>query len=197
MMPRDDASSFFILKDDKISINPKVLFIPEFAYIHEKDRSTHKRKSLKEFAYIYYMADYKSEYNAYGLSKKQQIGLDIFNNKNYKPEKYILEAIDRYTELQKTPSMRYLESIRNRVNKLIGFLDNVEIDNKSKDGTYLNPFVTIDKVTKVLNELEQVVEKLEKWEKKVFREEEDMQIRGGGILNAFENPEDARWLINR
>ena len=49
----------------------------------------------------------------------------------------------------------------------------------------------------VLNELEDVVEKLEKWEKKVFDEEEDMQIRGGGILNAFENPEDASWLFKK
>lgn len=197
MTQKNNETSFFIIDGDKVFINPKALLIPEFAFIHERDRSQNKRKSTKEFAYVYYMADYKSEYNAYGINKNEQIAKDIFGNKKYKPEKYILDAIDKYSDLQKSPSMRYLEAIRNRVNRLIKFLDTADIDNKDKEGKYLNPFVTIDKVTKVLNELEDVVEKLEKWEKKVFDEEEDMQIRGGGILNAFENPEDASWLFKK
>lgn len=195
MSYRNIETALFVRDGDVVRINPKALLIPEFAYIHEKDGSKYKRKSIREFSYIYYMADYRSEYNAYGLNKKEQIAKDIFGRKNYKPEKYILDAIDKYIELQRSPSMRYLESIRNRVNRVITFLDNAEIDNKDKEGKYKNPFITIDKTTKVLNELEDVMEKLEKWEKKVYEEESDMQIRGGGLLNAFENPEDARWLI--
>ena len=195
MTSKNSENSFFIIDNDKVQINPKVLLIPEFAYLYERDHSQYKKKVLKEFAYIHYVADYKSEYNAYGLTKNQQIALDIFGNKKYKPDQFVLKAIDKYQDLQKTSSMRYLESIRNRVDRIIGFLDNADQVSIDKEGIYINPFLTIDKVTKVLNELEDVVEKLEKWEKKVFEEEEDMQIRGGGILNAFEDPENAKWIV--
>lgn len=197
MTSKNSENSFFIIENERVAINPKTLLIPEFAFLYERDHSQYKKKVLKEFAYIYYIADYKSEYNAYGLLKEQQVALDIFGNKKYKPDNHVKKAIDKYKELQMSPSMRYLESIRNRVDRIISYLDGadqVDIDN---EGIYRNPFVTIDKVTKVLNELEDVVEKLEKWEKKVFEEEDDMQIRGGGVLNAFENPEDAKWLGNK
>jgi hypothetical protein len=179
---------------DKIVINPKALLIPEFTDLYERDRSAGKKKAAKEFAYIYYIADYKSEYNAYGLAKEKQLGIDIFQQRNYKPDPMVKKAIDKYIKLQETPSMQYLIAIRNRVQRVIQFIDKAEIENKDIEGTYKNPFITIEKVTKVFRELEDVIEKLEKWEKKVFDEEEEMQIRGGGMLNAFENSEDAKWL---
>jgi len=194
MTVKNDNTGLFIFVNDRIVINPKTLFIPEFSDLYERDRSQGKKKAMKEFAYIYYMADYKSEYNSYGLNKEKQIGIDIMQNRNYKPDPYVKRAIEKYEKLQETPSMQYLIAIRNRVQRVIRYLDNADIKDKGIDEKYLNPFVTIEKVTKVLNEMEGVIEKLEKWERKVFDEEEEMQIRGGGILNAFENPEDAKWL---
>lgn len=175
-------------------INPKALFIPEFDDIYRRDTTSSKKRALKEFAYIYYIADYLSEYNAYGLSKERQICIDIFENRNYKPDPLIVKAIEKYQKLQETPSMQYLIAIRNRVQKIIQYLDNAEIKDQDKDGAYKNPFLVIDKVTKVFNGLEDTIEKLEKWEKKVFDEEEDMKIRGGGNLNVFEDPTKADWL---
>jgi hypothetical protein len=191
----------FIIENDKVVINPKALIIPEFATIHERDRSTGKKRSVREFAYIYYIADYKSEYDVYGLSKESQLGLDLFNNKNYKPDPEIQKAIEKYKLLQETPSMRYLISMRKRINRTITYLDNVEIRDKIKgeegEVKYLNPHVTIDKIVTTMKQIEDVIEKLEKWEKKVFDEEEDMKIRGGGMLNVFEDPESAKWINNK
>jgi len=176
-------------------INPKALLIPEFNDIYRRDRTSAKKHALKEFAYIYFMADYSSEYNAYGLSKQEQLGIDIFSRKSYKPDLLIKKAIDKYEQLQETPSMQYLKAIRNRVQRVISFLDNAELqEGPDKDGAYTNPFIKIDKLTKVFNELEDVIEKLEKWEKKVFDEEEEMKIRGGGNINVFEDPGKADWL---
>lgn len=194
MIAKNNEIALFHLDGNKIQINPKALFIPEFADLYNRDTSQYKKKALKEFAYIYFIADYKSEYNAYMLAKEKQIAIDIMQNRNYKADPMVKKAIDKYIKLQETPSMQYLIAIRNRVNHVIQFLDKAEIENKGIDDKYKNPFIIIDKVSKVLNELESVVEKLEKWEKKVFDEEDDMKIRGGGILNAFENPEDAQWL---
>lgn len=190
-------NDFFLMEGDKVVINPKVLCVPEFAKIYDEDRSQGKRKALKEFRYVYFMSDYKSEYNAYGLNKDSQLGLEIFNNKNYRPDPDVQAAMEKYEMLQNTPSMQYLKACRSRTNNLIKFLTNAEVQDKDKEGNYKNPFIQIDKVTKVLNELEDVVEKLEKWEKKVFEEEEDMQIRGGGKVNVFEDPQNAKWIGNK
>ena len=194
---KSGSNDLFLMVDDRITINPKALLISDFNDIYIRDRSAGKRRALKEFAYIYYMADYQSEYNAYGLSKETQLGIDIFMEHKYKPDLLVKKAIEKYEKLQETPSMQYLIAIRNRVQKIIQFLDGAEIKEKDSDGTYKNPLMQIDKVTKVFNELENVIEKLEKWEKKVFDEEEDMKIRGGGELNAFENPEDAKWIFKK
>jgi len=195
MITRNNETSLFLFDNNKIIINPKALLIPEFADLFARDRSFNKKKVLKEFAYIHYIADYRSEYNSYGLTKEKQIAIDIMQNRNYKPDPMVKKAIEKYIKLQETPSMQYLLAIRNRVQHVIQFLDKAELKEKGTfDEKYANPFITIEKVTKVLNEMEDVIEKLEKWEKKVFEEEEDMKIRGGGLLNAFENPEDAKWL---
>ena len=192
---KSGSNDLFLMVDDRITINPRALLISEFNDIYIRDRSAGKKRSLKEFAYVYYMADYQSEYNAYGISKETQLGIDIFMDRKYKPDLIVQKAIDKYQKLQETPSMQFLIAIRNRVQKVIQFLDKADVKMENKEGNYVSPWGTIDKVTKVLNDFENIIEKLEKWEKKVFDEEEDMKIRGGGVLNAFENPEDAKWIF--
>jgi hypothetical protein len=200
MIGKDSQSALFVYEGEKVRINPKALFIPEFSDLYERDHSTGKKKALKELSYVYFMADYHSEYNSYGLSKERQLGIDIFMNRNYKPDPYVQKAIDKYIQLQQTPSMRYLLSMRQRINSVIDYLDNAQIkDSKRKDDEVvtINPFITIDKITSTMSKIEDILEKVEKWEKKVFEEEEDMKIRGGGMLNAFEDPDTATWLIKK
>jgi hypothetical protein len=94
--------------------------------------------------------------------------------------------------------------MRQRVNSVIDYLDSVQIRdkkrNKKEDGTfdetYLNPFISINEIVKTMGKLEETLESIEKWEKKVFDEEEEMKIRGGGHVNAFEDPESAKWIGN-
>lgn len=174
----------------KITINPKVLIVPEFLHIWDRDKSQKKSKATKELIYVYLMADFDSEYNAYGLSKEIQIGIDVFENKNYKPDPLVRKAIDKYENLQNTSSMRYLRAIRNRIDQNIGYLDRFTVEeNKEKEPN----FALINQATASMQKMEDVLEKLEKWEKKVYHEEEEMRIRGGGILNVFEDPYSAEW----
>jgi hypothetical protein len=199
-----NSNGIFVTENDKVIINPKALLIPEFEEIYNRDRSVSKKRAARELAYVYYMADYHSEYNAYGLSKESQLGFDLFDNKRYKPDPAVQKAIEKYTILQETPSMRYLISMRNRINKTIDYLDNVKVidkvKEKDKDGEaerYVNPFIKIEKIISTMTKIDEILDKVEKWEKKVFEEEEDMKIRGGGILNVFEDPENAKWLKSK
>lgn len=186
-IPGQNVSNFFILRDGKvIQVNPKILLIPEFYRIWERDKSKNKQKALKEFAFIYFMADYESEYNAYGLDKEVQIAEDVMEDKSYKADEMILEAMAKYETFQETHSMRYLKATRRLVDRLIKYYE--DISNKT-DEEY-NPKFAADS----MKSIEEIMEKIEKWERKVYGESEEMTIRGGGKVGLFEDKENATYL---
>jgi len=168
--------------------DPMLMLVPEFKKIWDRDPSKTKKKAKQEFAYIYFIADYKSEYNTFGLEKEENIAKDIMKDKKYIPDDTVIEAIEKYEKLQLTSSMRYLKSIRMTVDSLIAYLESLKYNPvKKKD---YEPA----KITKSLKDIEVILEKLEKWERKVFHEEEEMIIRGGGKAGMFEDKEKATWL---
>jgi len=180
----------FILKSGTIDIEPKALFIPEFKTLYDRDKSKDKSMAMKEFAYVYFIADYKSEYNIYGLEKRTMISSEIMGTPNYKPDDIVNDAITRYELIQQTYSMRYLRSVRDTIDSLMKFYDELRFKSKTTNVASYDPSL----VTKALKEVELILEKIEKWEKKVKGEEDMMQIRGGGKIGLFEDPEKATWL---
>lgn len=185
---------FILNKENKVDIESKILYIPEFKKIWLRDNTKNKSRAKKEFAFIYYTADYKSEYNVYGLDKTEAIARDIMGNEKYMPDPTIEKAIERYVKMQETYSMRYLKSVRETVESLMRFYDDLRYKGDSRENTLEydpNP------VIKGMKEIEAILEKLEKWEKKVLSEEENMSIRGGGNIGIFEDKENATWLNNR
>lgn len=153
-----------------------MLFIPEFKKIWDRDSSKNKDKAIKELAYVYFVADYKSEYNIYGIEKRSFVAREVMENPEYIPDEDIENAINKYTRLQETSSMRYLRSIRDTVDSIIKYNDALKFD-ADKDAKTYNPSLA----TKALKDVGSIVEDLEKWEKKVYGEEDQMNIRGGDL----------------
>jgi hypothetical protein len=183
----------FIYENNKVTIDPKLLFVPQFRVIWERDRTRLKKKANRDFAFIYFMADWQSEYNAYGLDKEVYIAEDIMRDKKYRADEEILAAIQKYEELQETSSMSYLKSVRKTVYSLIKYYDDLRYKGKEGDLELFDPAA----ITKSMKEIGGIVDNLEKYEKKVKSEEEIMQIRGGGNVGVFEDKEKATWLIAR
>jgi len=181
---------FVVGKNNKVEIEPRMLLIPEFKKVWESDQSKFKAKATKEFAFIYFMGDYKSEYNIYGIEKEKAIANDIMEDEKYIPPKSVIIAIKKYEDLQETFSMRYLKSVRETMNSLMKFYDELRFKSKSSNVSSYDPTL----VTKALKEVEIILEKVEKWEKKVKEEEGNMQIRGGGKIGIFEDSDNATWL---
>jgi hypothetical protein len=173
-----------------VEIEPKALFIPEFKKVWDRDKTKDKSQSLKEFAYIYFVADYKSEYNIYGLEKRSVVAFEIMGDSLYEPDEVVNNALLRYEAIQETYSMRYLRSIRGTVDSLMKFYEDLRYISKTKNASQYDPTT----VTKAMKEVEIVLEKIEKWERKVKGEEDLMQIRGGGKIGLFEDPEKATWM---
>jgi hypothetical protein len=186
VMVQQMMSNFFILEQGKVvNINPKVLLIPEFQRLWIQDKSHNKAKALREFAFIYFMADFQSEYNAYGLDKEEQIADDIFGDPKYRPNDSMMEAIGKYEKLQQTHSLRMLKAIQSQADRLIR---HNELE-AMKDTDY-DP----RKAMASMKGFEDVMEQLEKWTKKVAGEEDEMIIRGGGKVGLFEDSENATYL---
>jgi len=182
----------FTFKDNAVTVDPKLLFIPEFRRIWDRDKTKAKKRANLELAFVYYTADYKSEYNAYGLEKEELIAKDIMGDIKYLADELMLEAIEKYEKMQESYSLRYLKSTRKTVDSLILYYEQLQYDPKGENKDFAP-----DKITKALKETEVIVEKLEKWDKKVLAEEEGMQIRGGGRVGMFEDPEKATWINKR
>jgi hypothetical protein len=169
-----------------------MLLIPEFKKIWDRDTSKNKDKAIKEFAYIYFVGDYKSEYNIYGIEKRSMVSREVMEDPGYVSDDLIEDAIKKYIKLQETSSMRYLRSIRDMVDSIIKFNDALKFNDSSDTKNY-NPSLA----TKALKDVGSIVEDLEKWEKKVYGEEDQMAIRGGGKVGLFEDPEKATWMTVR
>lgn len=169
-----------------------MLLIPEFKKIWDRDNSKIKASATKELAYVYFVADYKSEYNIYGIEKRLVVAKEIMEDEKYVSDILVENAITKYTKLQETSSMRYLRSIRDTVDSIIKFNDALKFNSDTDAKTY-NPSLA----TKALKDVGSIVEDLEKWEKKVYGEEEQMNIRGGGKVGLFEDPEKATWMTAR
>lgn len=180
----------FTIKNGKPEIEAKALFIPEFKRLWSRDKTKRKARAVKELAYVYFMADYKSEYNIYGIEKPKMIAIEIMNNEHFEPDEFVLDAIDKYERLQETYSMRYLKSVRNTIDSMMKFYNELQYKAGQDNVLDYNP----DRVMKSMKEVEIIVEKIEKWERKVRSEEETMKIKGGGKVGIFEDAEKATWL---
>lgn len=183
---------FIRTKENRVEIDPKMLWVPEFKAIWSRDKSKDKRRANREFAYIYFVADYKSEYNVYGIEKQIAVSRDIMGKDEYVPDEIVQAAIEKYEKMQETASMRYLKSVYATVNSLIKFYDELRFKSESSNAMQYDPNPAI----KGMKEVELILEKVEKWERKVLSEEDNMQIRGGGSLSMFEDKESATWLKN-
>jgi len=155
---------FILTQNNRVEIEPKTLWIPEFKAVWEADRTKKKAKATKEFAYIYFMADYKSEFNIFGLEKPRIIGEDIMGSSEYDPSQLVLDAIKKYEKLQESFSMRYLRSVRDTVNSLMVFYEELRFKKDQTDMKNFDP----TKVTKGLKDVETILSQLEKWEKKII-----------------------------
>jgi len=187
-------SNLLMLSGKDVVPNGLLLQIEPFNSLWE--RSDDKEKVLKDFAYIYCKADWKSEYNSYGLQKDIHIAIDIFGDKDYHPDKLIEECIEKYKELQKTPSLSLIDTSLMAVNSVKYFFEEMTIKVDDSDDEKKKKFAKFDftKVLKSIKDIGIAIDALNSLSEKIMQEEKvlNIVIRGGGNIGVFEN--DAPWI---
>ena len=123
-------------RDERNRVKPmrETLLIPEFHAIWLADKTAVKEQAMKEFAYIYFVANYKSPFvERYPADKvEHEVKRQIMGNDKYNPPKRVLEALNAFRRLY-NPKARELFDLADlavaRLNKeLTKRMDKDELD---------------------------------------------------------------------
>lgn len=175
------------LSNNNLSIQPEALLIKEFKTLWDRDKSKGKDKALKDLAYIYYSTDFQSIYRNYHPdTRDSKIKLDIYNDREYSVDLAIVEAQNKYKELQTTLSMELLSDAEIGIDKLRIYFQNVDFA-ADEEGKAAKIFIANVK------QLGELVKGLKLLREEVEKELVDqMQLRGGSTIGKRELPPDRR-----
>ena len=171
------------LHEKKPIISPEALTIKEFANLWQRDKTAKKERAMQEIAFIYWKYYFASPYRVYDRAEKdKKITKDVISIPNWKPDKLVKAAGEKYEELQATPSIGLLEDAESAVMKLRGYFRTVNLKSDST-GTISKNLISnlsnLDGIVKGLKNLRDQVE-MEQFDKK--------KIKGAGVIGARENP---------
>jgi len=180
---------FDIVKNE-VRMNPDILAVPAFNILWDRDISKNKTTAKKELSYVVFLSDFKSPYRDLPLREKANIiRADIFGKRSeWKPDELVQEAILKYKELQKTPTMYLYEAAVEAEEKIADYFRTVDfnvVDDIGKAAKDLaSSMVTIGNIHKSLASLKQQVE----------TEISDTNARGNTEIYYYENPESVQKL---
>jgi len=203
----------FDSENGEVVISPQAKQLAPFRAIWTRDRDKAKIVALKELAYVYYMADYRSPYfNLPSEDREALIVRSLFKEekdprlervREWKPDNIIQEAIVFYKVLCQTPTMRLLEQTKNsildsdrlvsisrrRMHALMDRLDTMdaieEVDEISKVGIQaVNTFKNIINIAETIPDVHKTLNAVEDMIKKEISG--SSRVKGGGALNPRE-----------
>ena len=153
---------FFDIQDFKIKLRVENLAIKEFKDLVTADKSKSKNKALDQFLYIYMMHSYKSPYRDFPDEvKEKSIINDVLSEKIDTKDPMVIAAINKYLELNSTPSIALLNSAKNAMYKSAKHLDSAPISS-GKDGNITQITATIDKMSKTIQSYDSIKQQVEK-----------------------------------
>jgi len=162
--------NLFELNDFNVTFSPQALALKPFKAIWDADKTKDKSKAINELSFIYFMADYRSDF-AYIVDediREKEILQNLAFSKGYKVHKRVYEAIEFYKEHSQTVSSRLLSTARLAVHKIEEFI-------KTADITDIN-LPKIFSSAKQLPELSKTIDTLEEQIKK--QQENKSNARG-------------------
>jgi uncharacterized protein YqgV (UPF0045/DUF77 family) len=199
--------------DLSLEIVPEVLEIPEFKAIVKRIKKCKgdtdgrlKLMARKELAYVYHMSSDEGPYFSFAPKERhQRLSNDLFEDHKWEPDAEILAGIEKFKELNQTPSSKTVGTIINalhKANKIVDTLIN-EIENNLDEEKYKQgvtnkqgQIVTgveimlgdIQALIKAANEIPKSIDIFEKLQEKILKEKQvaASKFRGGAEISDFE-----------
>lgn len=176
----------FELTNNQPTITVECLLIPEFKALWDRDKTKDKSKAYNELRFIYFSTDFKSLYLAIDEEDRfEKLVDDFISIKNWKPDKLILDAINKYKEFQNTPTMRFLEDNQAAMESMGKYFRNIDWKEVNDKGT---PIYSISQVSTAVKNAGAIIDNIEKLKDKVAKEQSltNTVNRGGGTGGLME-----------
>lgn len=155
----------------EVTVQPEAVTLTPFRKIINRDKKKAKTTAQAELAFIYFFADYKSDFQT-TLDETQRMKeimevLDLPST--WQPDKAVMDAIEFYKKRSKTTSSQLLEDSRVAAAKVSKFLKTVDlglVDENNK------PIHDAKKVAETIKALPAIISAIDEIEKIVTRQEE-------------------------
>ena len=172
----------FDIKGNEVILNANILGIPPFIDLWTRDESQSKAKARKEISYVTFLCDNTID-NPYRVhSEKEREGIlrkDYIKDENWKPDKVVLAAIEKFKAFQDTPIARRVKAAKVASEKLDDYFRTVKITSDETAGKVL------DNITK----LKRAIDTIDDLEDKLLKEQTESTARGGVEIGIFEMPD--------
>lgn len=160
---------FDISKNNIVVPKAEILLVKEFKNLWKRDKTEKKEKALNEFAYIYFKHDFKSTYKSSYTEEEIEVELkrDIFNKVNWKADKLVIEAEEKYKKLQITKSLAFLDAAEKALSEIKKYFNDFNLEGLDKK----NKHTAVKNMMSNLKEVEEVTLKLFNTRKRVELEQ--------------------------
>ena len=164
---------FEVGEKDEIRISAFNKAIPEFAEL----------KTREELLYVYHSGSYKSPYANYDLNQRAN---KVHQDYGVEPTEYLRKAVEKFIELQKTPTMRFLKANMEGMEKLRRFLNTVDLNERDEK---MKPIYKPYDITSAMEKSGKIIESIQQLEEKVKKELSvaTAKVRGGYEVNKWED----------
>ena len=179
--------NLFEVENDVVIFSPQALMLKPFKEIWDKDKTKDKSNAATTLAFVYYMADDRSDFMHIldPLERAEEISpyLNLTSKFNTQ-SKEIIRAIHFYEQMSVTTSTRLLHSTRLILQKISEFLDSVNMNEVDDRGKLKHD---ITKITSAVEKIPKLVKAINEIEKEVIKEKELKAQSGNRTSAMFED----------
>jgi len=107
----------FDIVGGEVVLTPEGLAVPAFKRLWDNDKSKDKKTALDEIKYVVFLVDpIKSPYKDIDeLIKESTIRADIFKDSGWEPNQDVIDAVEKFTELRYTTTLKVLRAAKTAV----------------------------------------------------------------------------------
>jgi len=179
--------NLFEMHEGMLIVSPEILGLKVFKKIYDRDKSKAKTKAFEELSYVYFFADFKSDFSDIvdEEERKQSIIEAVITDQKWEPDGLIEEAIDLYLERSNTVTSAMLDDAKSAVKKISKFLRNIDLNERDDKGKLVH---NASQIAKTVGDMSNIVENVSALEQKVKKElEEESNMAGGHKKSLFED----------
>lgn len=163
----------------EVTVAPEALVFKQFRKLWERDKSKEKEKAMLELGFLYFFCDPRSDYQ-YIVDDEARMKAVIEGlgfPKDWKLDAAMNDAVTLYRSFE-TPAAILLKAAREGVDKIQKMLRDIDLTETDEKG---KPVVSIKDYMAVLKMVPEVAAMLQKAEKTINEEEEELGQAKGSI----------------